>query len=188
MALTDAQPDALEKAGAGLKGRDFSGLLSAPEKADYHSPRPAALFNYNMLSFQDSNWAKLMDDYMESSAPTADKIAALLKTEPDFNDRCGIRSVFDGRYRFSRYFASLDFNTPTTYQDLIANNDLELYDLQADPEEVNNLAFNPGPNKDLIISMNDKLNARMAEVVGEDDGSFLPIRNGKWYFPPASER
>jgi arylsulfatase A-like enzyme len=51
MALKDAQPDAMEKAGAGLKGRDFSGLLSAPEKADYHSRRPAALFNYNMLSF-----------------------------------------------------------------------------------------------------------------------------------------
>jgi hypothetical protein len=36
--------------------------------------------------------------------------------------------------------------------------------------------------------MNDKLNARLAEEVGTDDGSFLPIRDGKWYFPPKAER
>ena len=60
--------------------------------------------------------------------------------------------------------------------------------MQEDPEEANNIAFDTGPNKDLILSMNDKLNARLAEEVGVDDGSFLPIRDGKWYFPPKSER
>ena len=29
---------------------------------------------------------------------------------------------------------------------------------------------------------------RIADEVGDDDGSFLPIRNGKWFFPPKSER
>jgi arylsulfatase A-like enzyme len=188
MALTGADSAALKKAGADLKGRDFSALMGAPSKASFDSLRPASLFNYNMLSFQDAKWAKKMDDYMESSAPTKDKIAALLKTEPDFHDRCGIRSVFDGRYRFSRYFAPLNFNTPTDYQDLVKNNDLELYDLQEDPEETKNLAFNPGPNTDLIMAMNGKLNARLAEEVGDDNGSFLPIRDGEWYFPPKSER
>jgi arylsulfatase A-like enzyme len=188
MALTGAEPEALSTVGFDLKGRNFSGLMGAPEKADYSSLRPASLFNYNMLSFQDAKWAKMMDDYMDSSASAPDKIAALLKTEPDFHDRCGIRSVFDGRYRFSRYFAPLDFNMPMRYEDLVAHNDLELYDLRNDPEEVTNLALTPAVHTDLIMAMNTTLNQRLAEEVGEDDGSFLPIRDGKWYFPPKSKR
>ncbi|MCB8879942.1 sulfatase-like hydrolase/transferase [Acidisoma cellulosilytica] len=187
LALTGADADKLKMVSTDLKGRDFSDLLTAPEKAAPQSLRPAALFNYNMLSFQDAKWAKRMDDFMESTAPIADKIASLLKTEPDFYDRCGIRSVFDGRYRFSRYFAPLDFNTPATYEDLTRNNDLELYDLQNDPEEINNLAAMPA-HKDLVLAMNTVLNTRIAEEVGMDDGAFLPLRNGKWYFPPKSER
>jgi hypothetical protein len=31
-------------------------------------------------------------------------------------------------------------------------------------------------------------NERIADEVGVDDGSFLPIRNGKWAFPPLDER
>jgi hypothetical protein len=38
------------------------------------------------------------------------------------------------------------------------------------------------------MAMNDKLNVRIAEEVGIDDGSFLPLRNGKWHFPEAAER
>jgi arylsulfatase A-like enzyme len=141
-----------------------------------------------MLSFQDAKWAKMMDDYMDSPASAPDKIAALLKTEPDFHDHCGIRGVFDGRYRFTRYFAPLDFNTPTSYEDLVAHNDFELYDLRNDPEEVHNLALTPSLHTDLVMAMNTTLNQRLPEEVGEDDGSFLPIRDGKWYFPPKSER
>ena len=44
--------------------------------------------------------------------------------------------MFDGRYRFSRYFSPIHFNRPTTYEALVANNDLEVYD----PEETRNLA------------------------------------------------
>jgi hypothetical protein len=74
------------------------------------------------------------------------------------------------------------------YEDLVAHNDLELYDLRNDPEEVTNLALTPAVHTDLIMAMNTTLNQRLAEEVGEDDGSFLPIRDGKWYFPPKSKR
>ncbi len=188
LALTGTDPEDVRKAGAGLKGRDFSPLMTAPEKATFDSLRPASLYNYNMLSFQDAKWAKKMYEYLkESAAPVADKIKRLIKIEPDFHDRCAIRSTFGGRYRFSRYFAPLDFNTPATYEDLIAHNDLELYDLQEDPEEINNLAMGSA-NADLVMAMNEKLNERIAEEVGDDDGSFLPIRDGKWFFPPKSKR
>jgi arylsulfatase A-like enzyme len=188
LALTGADPQRLSAVAADLKGRDFSPLLAAPETAVETTLRPAALFNYNMLTFQDAKWARLEADYMDSAAPAPDRIAAVLKTEPDFHDRCGIRSVFDGRYRFSRYFAPLNFNTPATYEALTANNDLELHDLKADPEETQNLAAGPGANKELMMAMNDVLNTRLADEVGDDNGSFLPLRNGKWYFPPKSER
>jgi len=189
LALTGADPAALRKAGADLKGRDFSALMATPDKAAFDSLRPASLFNYNMLSFQDAKWARKMEEYMRSAkVPVAQKIKELIKVEPDFHDRCGIRSAFDGRYRFSRYFSPLDFNTPTTYESLTAKNDLELYDLQEDAEEVHNLAADPKANRDLVMAMNAKLNSRIADEVGDDNGSFLPIRNGKWFFPPKSER
>jgi arylsulfatase A-like enzyme len=188
LALTGADPAALQTAGAGLKGRSFAGLMGAPEGAAVDSLRPAALFNYNMLSFQDAKWAKKMFDYVgDRSVTYAEKVKELIKVEPDFRNRCAIRSVFDGRYRFSRYFAPLDFNTPTTFESLVAKNDLELYDLQEDPEEIDNLAKDP-VKRDLVMAMNDKLNARIAEEVGDDDGTFLPIRNGKWFFAPKSEQ
>jgi arylsulfatase A-like enzyme len=189
LALTGAAATALKKAGADLKGRDFSALMGAPDKALFDSLRPASLFNYNMLSFQDAKWARKMEEYMRAAkVPVAQKIEELIKVEPDFHDRCGIRSAFDGRYRFSRYFSPLDFNTPTTYETLIAKNDLELYDIQEDAEEVHNLAGDPKVNGELIMTMNAKLNSRITEEVGDDNGSFIPIRNGKWFFPPKSER
>jgi arylsulfatase A-like enzyme len=189
LALTGADPAQLAKAAGGLKGRDFSGLFAAPEAAAPDSLRPAALFNYNMLTFQDFKWAERMVFFMDSTqVPTQEKIRAALAYEPNFHDRCAIRSVFDGRYRFSRYFSPLDFNQPTTLEALFTHNDVELYDLQSDPEEANNLAPDRARYGDLLLAMNAKLNARIDEEVGVDDGRFLPMRNGKWYFPSPSQR
>ena len=36
--------------------------------------------------------------------------------------------------------------------------------------------------------LNQEANRRIAEEVGEDNGHFLPIRDGKWHFPPAADR
>jgi hypothetical protein len=73
-------------------------------------------------------------------------------------------------------------------EELLAMNDLEVYDLQADPDEMANLALDPKKNGDLILALNQVTNERIADEVGVDDGSFLPIRNGKWAFPPLNER
>lgn len=189
LALTGADPETLKKVGEGLPGRDFSPLMTDPASAGTDALRPASLFCYDMLSYQDAKWAVHFDVYMDDKKiPLAGKLVELQKNDPNFHNRCDIRSVFDGRYRFSRYFAPIAFNTPGTFEELTANNDLELYDLQNDPDETDNLAMDPRANGDLIMAMNAKLNGRIAEEVGVDDGAFLPIRNGKWHFPPASER
>jgi hypothetical protein len=151
--------------------------------------RPAALFNFDMLSYSDPKWAAMTIDTRQFRAKPPEQQEALLKDHPpNFRNRAAIRSIWDGRYRFARYFSPVAFNTPRTMEELVAKNDLEVYDLQSDPEEMNNLALDARKNGELILALNKVLNERIADEVGVDDGSSLPIRDGKWKFPPLSER
>ncbi|MBT5435641.1 MAG: hypothetical protein P8Q36_04315 [Alphaproteobacteria bacterium] len=83
--------------------------------------------------------------------------------------------MFDGRYKFSRYFAPLQHNTPETLEQLTAVNDLELFDHANDPDETVNLAADIETNSSLVMTMNTKLNEIIAQEVGVDDGSFLGL-------------
>jgi len=187
--LTGKDAAAREKAAAGLKGRDFSMLLSNAGQADAHARRLAALYNFDMLSYQDRAWAAMVIDTKKFGEVTPEKqMAELEKHPPDFFNRTSIRSIWDGRYRFSRYFSPVRFNTPRSLEELLKNNDLEVYDRQEDPDEVYNLALDMKKNGDLIVALNDLANKTISAEVGIDDGSFLPIRNGKWHFPPSSKR
>ena len=71
---------------------------------------------------------------------------------------------------------SLNYNAhrTETFDDPTARNDLELLDLEADPDETTNLAEDPTQARDLILKMNTLLNRTLDEEVGTDDGSFLP--------------
>jgi arylsulfatase A-like enzyme len=181
LALTGKPSDAVASAGAGLPGRDLSTVLSAPDQAAADTIRPAALYNYNMFSYLDAEWFGPMIKVVVSHEPMSEKIEQLAQMQPDFNNRGAIRSIFDGRYRFSRYFSPIHFNRPTTYEALVANNDLEVYDLQEDPEEMRNLALDGTAKRELITALNEKLNARIDEEVGDDNGKFLPLIHGYWY-------
>ena len=151
LALTGKPAEAVARAGAGLKGRDLSKVLSAPEQASTTAVRPAALFNYNMFSFLDAKWIGPVVYTMMSKESLLEKMAKVVTLQPDWRNRGAIRSIFDGRYRFSRYFSPIEFNRPTTYEDLVAKNDLEVYDLQEDPEEVRNLARDGKAKAELMM-------------------------------------
>jgi hypothetical protein len=65
--------------------------------------------------------------------------------------------------------------------ELVARNDLELYDTAADPGEKVNLAADPvAADRQLIEMLNARLNDLIAAEVGVDDGSFLPGPGSLW--------
>jgi len=57
---------------------------------------------------------------------------------------------------------------------LLADNDVALYDLSLDPEEMDNLANPASPkySEELLSAMNHKLNALIDEEIGEDKALF----------------
>jgi hypothetical protein len=81
--------------------------------------------------------------------------------------------AFDGRYKFARYYAPTAFNTPRTLEDIFKNNDVQLFDLANDPEEMRNLALEPEANRATILRMNELLNDLITKEVGVNDGRFM---------------
>jgi len=55
-----------------------------------------------------------------------------------------------------------------------AANDVDLFDLQADPSETVNLTAERGKNSDLITTMSGKLEALIKAEIGDDNGREMP--------------
>ncbi|HMF89281.1 MAG TPA: sulfatase-like hydrolase/transferase [Candidatus Angelobacter sp.] len=150
-----------------LPGHDFSSLLANPEKADAHAVRPGVLFDYVGVSTVDGDYLlQIMTNlFLEKPSPPL--------SQAKLDKRGLLYVVFDGRYKFARYFAPTAFNTPRTLEEILKNNDVQLFDLETDPEEMHNLALQPDQYKDLMLRMNALLNDLVAKEVGENDGAFL---------------
>jgi arylsulfatase A-like enzyme len=153
-----------------LPGRDFSHVLANAETATSQAVRPGVLFNYVAPLTIDSDYCLAgMTQLLQGKVTPP-----LTELQPKLGKRGFLSFVFDGQYKFARYYAPANFNTPDTLEQILRNNDLQLFDLKNDPLEVHNLALDPEKNKDLILRMNALLNELMAKEVGKNDGSFLP--------------
>jgi len=181
--LTNASPETKAAITQDLPGKDFSPVLAAPEQAALDTVRDGQLFCFNMFATLDGDFLLKARDLLAQGGPEKIKEAGL---HPDMMKRGAIRSVFDGRYQFTRYFSPKQHNRPTSLDELFELNDVELFDHQNDPNEVENLALDREKNADLIMAMNAKLNRLIDEEVGEDVGQMLPGGvDGGWVATPA---
>ena len=171
ISLTNASPETKASITKDLPGKDFSSVLAAPEQADIDTVRDGQLYCFNMFASLDGDFLMKARDLLKEGGPAKVKEAGI---HPNMMKRGAIRSVFDGRYQFTRYFSPKQHNRPTTLDELFELNDVELFDHQNDPNEVENLAMDREKNADLIMAMNAKLNRLIDDEVGEDVGQMLP--------------
>jgi len=173
-----------------LKGYDLSPSVVDPgsdgPRGSSQNPGLGALYTYDMIGTIDFGWlqrnAPTLFDVAAAEAGVdfvrgqefLDKIKDLEK--PNLDNRELFRGVFDGRYKLVRYFGLAHYNLPDSVGALMADNDVALYDLQKDPEEMDNLANpdNPGYDRDLLDTMNAKLNALIKAEIGVDEPIFKP--------------
>jgi arylsulfatase len=185
VAMTGVEPVKRVAITKGLPGKDLTALLADPEKAAVGAVRDAALFNYNMFAYVDGDYLlKAAEHIRKGGNPRDLKAAGLL---PDLTKRGALRSMFDGRYVFTRYFAPKQHNRPDSLEELYRFNDVELFDRQADPLEMTNLAAMQGQHAELVVALNERLNRLIDQEVGEDRGQMLPggIEAG-WEVTPES--
>lgn len=162
-----------ELARRALPGKDMTPLLSSPAAAGVNALRESVLFTYSGLASNDASlWQAVANARAAGKDPKEELRAQGFR--PDLRKRGSLRSVFDGRHKFTRYFSPIERHRPTTLDELYSRNDVELFDLASDPAETRNLAADPVRNAALVEMMSAKLERAIAAEIGVDDGREMP--------------
>lgn len=137
--MTSIEKSEKERLSANLKGKSMIPLLEGSAT----KIREGSLFVFDMISMVD--YPMINSVFQKKADPQVIKIK--------YENRNLVRGITTEKYKFARYFSPLSFHTPTTLEALYANNDVELFDLENDPDEMHNLAADKEKNKDLILEM-----------------------------------
>jgi arylsulfatase len=131
--------DKRREAVTGLPGHDISSVLATAGAVGVQAVRLGALFNYVGPITIDSGYcvAAMTELLQGKPAPP------LTDLQTKLQKRGFMSFAFDGRYKFVRYYAPAHFNTPTTIEQILRDNDIQLFDLENDPLEKDNLAGDP---------------------------------------------
>jgi arylsulfatase A-like enzyme len=159
-----------------LAGVSVAAAVAKPDAQTERTSR-GALYNYNTLHYIDSEFVHKVaqsgiqaDRFLPLRATLAIGQPLSKRSNPAF-----FRGIHTGSYKFARYFQPAQHHTPTDWETLAKHNQLELYDTQADPQELNNLASKADPaTQALIMKLNTQLNALIAKEVGKDVGDEHP--------------
>src|SRR5262249_18821856 len=114
LGLANVSPERKAALSKNLPGKDFSPLLAAPDRASGSAVRDGALYCYNMFAYIDGELlekAVALLQQPDGKAKLKDAVQAGTM-RPDLRKRGAIRCVFDGRYRFVRYFSPKQHNRP----------------------------------------------------------------------------
>lgn len=177
MSMCGMKPDeAAAAAERTLPGKDISAVLGN-RSAALHAVRDSVLFTYSGIATNDSEMTRLISEARAKGQNPKDAVKAA-GYKPNLKKRGSLRTTFDGRYKFTRYFAPVDRNSPKTLDDLYQWNDVELFDLQKDPGEMTNLAASKGMQAELVMAMSNKLEAIIKAEIGIDDGREMPKFEG----------
>jgi hypothetical protein len=154
---------------------------SAGPRGSSENPGKGSLYTYDMLMTIDMEWLmrnapKVLDTAAAEAGVEFHRGTEAFKSivdeigTPDPDKRELYRGVFDGRHKLIRYFGLAHYQQPQSVEQLLADNDVALYDLLSDPGETNNLANSDNPDYDesLLAGMNAKLNALIEAEIGED--------------------
>jgi arylsulfatase len=177
--LSGASDEERARVTSDLPGHDLTQLLEDPEAATPDSVREGALFTYNMALTLSADFIAKIGRFQQSETSPEEirKVVA-----PDLEQRGFSRTAIDGRYKYTRYFAPTKHNRPESLDEILAANDIELFDTIEDPDEMVNLAVRPEEHEELILEMNAKLNRLIDREIGVDDGAYLPGHDDTdWY-------
>ena len=156
-----------------LAGHDIGALAGSANTATRRD-EDGILTYWTSLAFLDPAAPRILAEALEKKG-LSQRIAQISAVQKvDWHKRGQMRGIFDGRWKFSRYFKPSDHHFPAGWEELTARNDLELYDTSADPAERTNLAYDPSYRAE-IKRLNARTNALIRTEVGEDRGNFVPM-------------
>jgi arylsulfatase len=167
----------------GLKGVDLATAMGSGHRDIGGAGRSAALYQWDSLAFCSPKLVTIVGE--AHTQRRLNKAWTFLANNAIVREalhhRSSLRGAFDGRYKFARYFSPLQHHRPSSWDELLALNDLELYDTESDPQERINVSADPAYH-DIVWRMAQTINALVDHEIGTDVGQMLPGPRRLWTY------